>query len=115
MSIRDIINNWKEKREINNQQFKEMEREFLLRKKLEDRQKSSNERELEKFMKEKREEDIKRQLNEFRNKQRNEMWRGNSILKQKSILKNERPILKEKNIFHLKGNMLDNDIGVWKW
>jgi len=46
--------------------FKQMQEDLNLQKKLEERQKSSNERELDRFYEEEREKSIKRNLEEFR-------------------------------------------------
>ena len=118
MGIKDILSRWAEKNTEKKKQFKEMEEQYLLQKKLEDRQKSSNERELERYLKEQREERIKKELEHFRKKQKNDLWHNSFLLKKdNSMLKNDKPILKEKNIFSLKGtmfqrgNMLDGSGG----
>jgi len=74
---------------------------------LEERQKSANQRELERYVKEQDEKEITMHLEKIRKKQRADTWKGKSILKsQKSILhedtkilENDRPILGQKNIF----------------
>jgi hypothetical protein len=68
---------------------------------VEERKMSSNERDLLKRMNQKREDEIKVKLDTIRKKENSEMWKSkNLILGQKAtILKNDRPILKEKNIF----------------
>ena len=68
---------------------------------IEERSKSSNERDLINRMKKKREDGIKMELDKLRKEDSKEMWKSkNNILKsQTNILKNDRPILKEKNIF----------------
>ena len=99
MGIKELMSKLTRRRE----KYKEMDEDYRLQKKLIDRQKSSNERELEGYMKRQREENIKQQLEQFHNKDRDELWHGSSIFKgDKSILTNDKPILKEKNIF--KGN-----------
>jgi hypothetical protein len=81
--------------------LKEAEEELKINKLLEERQKSSNRRELERYSREQEEEYIKNQLSKIHKKENSEMWKSkNSILKQKgNILKNDKPILKSKNIF----------------
>lgn len=71
---------------------------------LEERDKSANRRELERFYREKEEEMIKLKLDKIRKQKNKEMWSGkNSILKSEhSITKNDSPILRQKNIFKLK-------------
>lgn len=106
MGIKDILSKWAEKNSEKKRQFKELEEQYLLQKKLEDKQKSANERELERYLKEQREERIKKELEYFRKKKKNELWHNSFLLKKNnSILKTDKPILKEKNIFSLKGNM----------
>jgi len=105
----DLVRKWGEKKKVKSEKFKEMQEDYRLNKMLEERQKSSNERELERYFKEEREKHIKEQLDVVRKKKSQEMWKGGSNLKkQTSIMKNERPILKEKNIFkhNNKNNIL---------
>lgn len=87
--------------------LKEAEMEYKVQKKLEDKLKSSNERELEAHMKKLREDDIKTKLDRIHKQQNKEMWKGkHQILdKGKSILTDDRPLLKEKNIFKSKSNL----------
>jgi len=74
---------------------------------VEERKKSANQRELERYIKEQQEERIKETLNKIHKQNNSELWKSkNSILaKGKSILKEERPILQEKNIFRNNPNM----------
>ena len=95
----DIVRNWSDKKKMRSKKYKELEEDYRLNKMLEDRQKSSNERELESYIKEERERKIKEQLDVVRKKKSKEMWKGNNMSGGKTILRNERPILKEKNIF----------------
>ena len=70
-----------------------------------ERAKSANQREVERYIKENEEAEYKRILNEIRDKNNSEMWSGkgkNIINSQKNILKNDRPILKEKKLFKMK-------------
>ena len=94
--VRKISQNKAEKKK----KFKEMQEEVRLQQMVEDRQKSSNRRELERYMKEQEEAQIKAALDKIHKKQNKENWKGNNILKQDTdILNNDRPILMEKNIF----------------
>lgn len=107
MGITDIIKKWSENKKELKQKFKEAETEQKIQKMLEERQKSSNERELERYVKEEREKKIKSQLDKIHKQQTKEMWKSNAILKKgKSILHDDKkalacdkPILKQKNIF----------------
>lgn len=96
----------------NSERFKELETESKMHRLLEQKQKNSNERELERFLEEERQKNIKKQLQYFREKQKAEM-RGNIFAKQdnffkghKNILTNDMPVLKERQLFMVKGNMI---------
>ena len=52
-----------------------------IEKMLEERQKSSNQRELEKYMKDQREIQIKNELDKIHKKQTKENWKGSNLLK----------------------------------
>ncbi len=99
MGIMDTIRKFSEKKNMKSQKFKDMEEDYRLNKMLEDRQKSSNRRELERHFKESEEKDIKMQLDMIRKQKNKESWKGNNLMKGNSMLKDDRPILKEKNIF----------------
>jgi hypothetical protein len=105
MGIKEALAQIVEKRREKKLQLKQMEEQVRMEKLVEEKQKSSNERELERFLKEKRENAIKKQLDAFRKERQKQMWRDNKILSGKmpsgkpTMLKNDRPILKEKNIF----------------
>jgi len=100
MSLMDAIRRMGERKKITKQRFKEVQEEDKIRNLIEQRKLSANERELEKYMKDQRELQIKCELDKIHKKQNHENWKGNNPLKsQTSILRNDRPILKEKNIF----------------
>jgi hypothetical protein len=90
--------------------FKEAQENQKIEKLLEQRNKSSDERELESHLKRMREDDIKSKLEKIHNQQNKDNWKSNSILSQKAtMLKNDKPILKEKNIFKNEKNLfIDN-------
>ena len=116
MTIRDIIKKFSEKKAIKKAKFKEAEENMKIERLLEERQKSANRRELERYMKEQEEIQIKKQLDSIRKKQNQENWKGTNLIKGTSILKNDRPILKEKNIFkHSKSNNLIRKGDFFKW
>ena len=100
MSVMDIIKKISGNKSETKQKFKQMQEDDRLQTMLEQRKLSANERELEKYMKDQREIQIKNELDKIHKKQNHENWKGDNILKsQTNILKNDRPILKEKNIF----------------
>lgn len=88
--------------------FKEMQTEDRLQHKLEERKKSSNERELDRFMEEEREKQIGISLNKFREMRKQEEAKqsilgGKNIFKaDTTVLTNNDKLLKNQNI-HQKG------------
>ena len=105
----DIIRKMGERKKATKEKFKEAQENMKIEKMLEERQKSSNQRELEKYMKNQRELQIKNELDKIHKKQNQDNWKGTTLTKGASILKNDNPILKQKNIFKNQGNMfLDN-------
>lgn len=88
------------------QKYKQAEEDMKIQKMLEERQKSSNQRELERYVKEEEEARIKGELDRIHKQQNKENWKSKHqiLSKGKSILKDDRPILKEKNIFVDKRN-----------
>jgi len=99
MGIMDMIRKWNENKKIKSEKFQEMQENYKMNKMLEERQKSANERELERYMEEQREKMIKDKLGKIRKKENTESWKSNYFKGGTAITKNDRPILKEKNIF----------------
>lgn len=107
MTIMDFVRKIGESRKLKSEKFKKMEEDYRLQKMLEDRQKSSTERELEKIYNKKREERLKQELDKIRHQENREHWTNNSVLKgSKNIMKHENrildsgsSILKQKNLF----------------
>jgi hypothetical protein len=93
------------------EKFKQAQQDDKVANMLEERKKSSNQRELERYMKEQEESQIKMELDKIHKQQNSENWKSkNSMLKgQTSILKTDRPILKEKNIFNGNPNMFTKE------
>ena len=105
----DVIRRMGEKRKETKEKFKQLQQDDKLNTMLEERKKSSNQRELEKYYKDQEEKSIKEALDKVHKQQTQDSWKGTTLSKQPNILRNERPILKEKNIFKNKTNMfLDN-------
>ena len=87
--------------------FKEAQQEQKIQKLLDERSMSSNERELISIQKKERESQILEELKKIRKQENKDNWKSNSILtKGSSILKDDRPILKEKNIFKTSKKMV---------
>lgn len=114
MGLLDLLKKNKEDKEELKHKFKEAQDNIKINRIIEERQKSSNERELERYMKEAREEQIKNKLNQIRQRNQSEMWSGrNSILNdKKNIIKQDCQILKQKNIFK-SNNVLKEGILNW--
>ena len=80
-----------------------------------ERAKSANQREVERYIKEGEEKEYKKILDEIRHKNNSDMWSSNTILtSQKSILKDDRPILKEKNIFKMGKKKVKSKGGMFR-
>lgn len=101
-----LLKNWisgigKNKKEFK-EKFRQAQEEHRIEKLIEEREKSSNERDLENRLERKRQERIKIELDKLRKKDNEEMWKPkiNILSSDKmNLLKDDRPILKEKNIF----------------
>ena len=112
MGLMDIIKKFSENRQLNKEKFKQAEQDMLIQKKLEERQKSANERELERFIEEKREANIKIELDKIRKIKTKMAWKDSSILnKGKSILNSDKHILgKGKSVFTKQNIFLSNKL-----
>lgn len=101
MGIMNVIRKMSEKKAISKEKLKNAQEDMKIQKILEERAMSSNQRELERYMKDQEELRIKQTLEKIRKKEQTDLWSGkNSLMNQKmNILKEDRPILMEKNIF----------------
>jgi len=109
MGLMNIIRRMANKKSERSEKFKQMEEDYRLNKMLMDRQKSSNERELESIMKKRREDNIKQQLDSIHKQQTKDTWSDHSILKSSNILKEDKKIMRDdKPILHQKNIFLDN-------
>jgi hypothetical protein len=101
MALKDLLKKIGER----NGRLKEIQEEMRLQKMAEDRLKTADERELERFLKEKRQAQIKSELVKFRKEKNDDFWTGHSILRQPNIFKGDgMNILKQKNIFAVEHN-----------
>jgi hypothetical protein len=89
MGIRDIIERFKSKRE----KFKAFAEDQKIVETFEERKKSSNERELERFMKEERENQIKHELERFRKNRDFKDKHSHKILETKNMFKKEKKVI----------------------
>jgi hypothetical protein len=108
MGLMNAIKRMAENKAETKKKFKAMQEQDRLENMVEERKKSSNRRELEKYYKDKEEAEIKVALEKIRKQKTKEAWKPkNQILKQKTTMLNEdRPILKERNIFKNKKQKL---------
>lgn len=96
--IKEYLQRIKERK----QRLKDAQDDYNIQKKITERQKSSNERELEKFKEEDRQERIKNELNKYRKRQTTNLYYNSGILNNnKNLFKNDddHNIMKQKNIF----------------
>ena len=108
MTLMDVIRKMSANKSETKAKFKQMQEDDRLQNMLEERKKSSNQRELEKHIKNQHEAQIKIELDRIRKQRTKETWCSkNNILKEKStmlndnkkLLKGGKSILKQKNIF----------------
>ena len=100
MTFIDTIKKIAANRGESKQKLKEIQEDRRLHHIADEREKSANQRELERHFRDQREAEFKEELDKIRSQQSKDLWSSNSILKSDfNILKNDRPILKEKNIF----------------
>jgi hypothetical protein len=93
------------------QKLKEAQMDDKVARTVEERNMSANERDVLSRLKKKREEKIKIELDALRKEDSKEMWKSkHSVLDGgKKILANDRPILKEKNIFKDNPNLFSKE------
>lgn len=101
MGIAAIIKRITERKSIDKKKYKDYETDMKIQETYEERKKSSNQRELERYYKDKEEERIKLALDKIRKQKTQDVWKSkDGILGVKTTMLNcDRPILKEKNIF----------------
>ncbi len=105
--IKNLVKGMGENKKEIKLKFKEAQQNLKVQRMIEEREKSSNQRFLERHMREKREEQFKRQVEKINKQQSKDSWKGESILKghksilheDTKILENDKPILGNENIF----------------
>ena len=109
MGLMNMIRKLGEDKKELKQKMIEAQQERKIQKILNERDKSANERELERHIRDAREADIKLKLEQIRNQKNHENWKGNNFRGKATMLNDDRQILKEKNLFKQKTNtFLDN-------
>jgi len=115
MGLKDLINNIRERKREKKQKFIEAEEDMRIQEMLEERKKSANERELEKFMKKEREEKIKLELDKMRKKEARDINFNHNPLDVPNVISHAKwEILKEKNMFKNNSNMFFNNEFIFK-
>jgi len=100
-----MIRKFNDNKKVKSEKFKEMQEDDRLNSILNERKKSANRRELEKYYSDEEEKVIHEQLKVIREKRNKDSWKGDNFNKGVNMLKDDRPILKEKNIFKNNNNM----------
>lgn len=109
MGFRELVKKIGEKQRERKEMFRIAEEKLRIQQKLENRMKSANERELERFMKEEREEQIKDQLDIMKKKRREDITFNHNSLNIKNITNHvDWEVLKEKNQFAGNKNIFSN-------
>lgn len=104
MGVKDLLQRIAEKK----RRVKEIEHQMRIQKQAEDRLKTSEERELEKFLEERRQKQIKRNVDTFRKQKTQEFLRGENIFKHKNIFANQQSIMTEPTMLTFKKNKLSH-------
>ena len=110
MGFKEFIKSLGEKQRERKELLNNLSDDLRLQKLAQDRQKSSNERELERYIEEDREEMIKRNLEYYRKKRDNDIRFNHNPLNVKNITKDvDWEVLKEKNLFKNNENMFSKN------
>ncbi len=110
MSFKDIMERIRERRTEKKELIKRMDEQMRAEEILNERKKSANERELERFLKEKREESIKEQLDQMRKLKQKDIQFQHNPLNVGNITNHvDWEILRERNMFKGKGNIFSNN------
>lgn len=111
--IQKLLGKTEEKREFK-EKLKAAQEEDKIYNLVEERKKSANKRELERYYREQEEARIKQALDKIHKKGNQEMWKSkNLILGQKTTMLNcDRPILKEKNLFKNNKNIFNKQYAI---
>lgn len=107
MGFKEMIQNAGRKRKEKKELLRKMLEQDKLETIVQERKKSANQRELERYFREEKEEQIKEQLDYMRKKRRDDIAFNHNPLNIKNITsKTQWEVLKEKNLFGGKGNIL---------
>ena len=124
MTIIESVRRWKEKKGEKSAKFKEMQENAQLEKMLEERQKSSAQRELEKHFKDQQEAKYKAAVDKLHQQQSSESWKGKNLFQghknimksEKNIMDNDRKGVLEKSMFlDNRNKLLAKEALFFKW
>jgi len=124
MGIMNVVRKWKERNSEKSEKFKELQEDDRLQTMLEERKKSNNQRELEKYYRDKQEEQYKKAIDKIHQQQSSDSWKGKQLFTgQKNIMKSEKNILNndrkgvlEKSMFLDKRNSaVSKEALFFKW
>lgn len=101
MGIKEILQKITGKEDQYKYAFKDEQARRKIQRILDERQKNANERELERYIEEERQEKIKKALEHYRKQRKRDFWKSNTMNGGWDILKDDHPILKQKNIFKM--------------
>ncbi len=115
MGFKEIIQNIGSKNKERKEMIKQMGDQIRFQKLVEDRQKSSNQRELEGYYEEDKQAQIKEALESARKKRDNDIKFNHNPINAKNITNSTQwEVLKEKNQFGGKSNMFENQSMIHK-
>lgn len=115
MGFKDIIGKFKEGGNRRKELIRELDEQTRIQKIVEDRQKSANERELERLWKEQREKEIKVELDKMRKLRERDINFNHNPLNIKNITNHtDWEVMKEKNLFNKKSDMFSNNCFILK-
>ena len=114
MGIREMIQNMGAKGKERKEMIRQMDEQIRMEKIVQDRQRSSNERELLGYEDEDREAMIKERLELARKKRDRDINFNHNPIDAKNIMKAEWEVLREKSQFSGKSNMFTNENSIMK-
>ena len=83
--LRKFIEDYKLKKQIE----KDFENQIRAERRVQEKMKDANERELERYMEDMRKARIEKQLKQFRSQKQSSMWKANSFRNNKNLFKNK--------------------------
>lgn len=109
MSFKEIVQKMGGSKKVRKQLLKQAENEDRVMTLIEERKKSANQRELERYYNEEKEKSIKKQLEYMRKKRQDDINFGHNPLNAENVVaKKGWEVMKEKNLFENNKNMFSN-------